>query len=217
MIPTLVIAGPSAVGKTTVTDILINDGGFELVRSVTTRAPRGDGHDGEYIFIDCAEFNELYNSGGILESTEYAGNLYGTPRSEIERISAGGKTPILILDIEGVKSLSEIPDIALCAIYIYDDPCVLDKRLYERYYSALMTPASESAYKSRRVQNLIDLEAAFASEKLFYSFIRNKAPEKTASEISISLKAFREGQCRNEAEISASLVTISKFLAVTSQ
>ena len=102
----LVIAGASAVGKTTVGTLLVESGKFELVRSVTTREMRGDAFGSEYIYLTRDEFLKLVSDGGVLEYTEYAGNLYGTPRSEIERIVGEGKTPLLILDLNGVKSLS---------------------------------------------------------------------------------------------------------------
>ena len=108
----LVIAGPSAVGKTTVmNEILRQNAGFEYIRSATTRAPRGDVFDLEYIYLSKEEFLERIENGGVLEYTEYGGNFYGTPKSEIERIFSVGKTPVLILDLNGVKSLKSIPRI----------------------------------------------------------------------------------------------------------
>ena len=80
----LVLVGPSAVGKTTVMSELIRRGPeFEFIRSATTRSPRGDGHDDEYIYLTVDEFRARISTGGMLEYTEYGGNLYGTPASEI--------------------------------------------------------------------------------------------------------------------------------------
>ena len=53
----LIIAGPSAVGKTTVAHRMLElDDRFEFVRSVTTRARRQDAFDNEYIYITDDEF-----------------------------------------------------------------------------------------------------------------------------------------------------------------
>ena len=105
----LVLAGPSAVGKTTVMKALMSKyEGFDYIRSATTRAPRGDGYDSEYIYLSINDFSSLIKNGGVLEYTEYGGNFYGTPSSEIERIFEDGKIPMLILDINGVKTLKSV-------------------------------------------------------------------------------------------------------------
>ena len=96
----LVLAGPSAVGKTTVMkEILSHSSRFEFMRSATTRAPRSDGNDSEYVYLSKEEFKAQIVSGEMLEYTEFGGNFYGTPISELKRASALGKTPLLILDI----------------------------------------------------------------------------------------------------------------------
>ena len=95
----LVIAGPSAVGKTTVMKkILTLYPEFEFVRSATTREARNDSHKSEYIYLSVDEFKKRLSDGKMLEYTEFGGNFYGTPESEIERIFAQGKIPLLILD-----------------------------------------------------------------------------------------------------------------------
>ena len=95
MIKVLILAGASAVGKTTVGTLLVESGKFELVRSATTREKRDDAFGSEYIYLTRNEFLKLVSDGGVLEHTEYAGHLYGTPRSEIERISGEGRTPLI--------------------------------------------------------------------------------------------------------------------------
>lgn len=131
----LILAGPSGVGKTTLAHTLLNNSDrFELVRSVTTRAPRGDSFDSEYIYISNEEFTRLVSEGGVLEYTQYAGNFYGTPRSEIDRISAEGKYPLLILDLNGVHTVVNLKsDIYPCAMYITVPDTVLHERLGKRY------------------------------------------------------------------------------------
>ncbi len=134
----LVLAGPSGGGKTTVMCELVKSNfGFELVRSATTREKRGDGNDGEYIYLSKNEFSELCRDGKMLEFTEYGGNFYGTPYSEIERITGAGKTPILILDLNGVASLRSKPlGFDIYAVYVYNEPKLLCERLAARYAEA---------------------------------------------------------------------------------
>ena len=67
----LVIVGPSGVGKTTVANRVVErDPSFEFVRSATTRAPRGDGNDSEYIYLTREEVLGRVESGKMLEYME---------------------------------------------------------------------------------------------------------------------------------------------------
>lgn len=171
----LIIAGPSAVGKTTVAHRMLDlEPRFEFVRSVTTRPRRADQFDNEYIYITEDEFKHLIETQGVLEHTCYAGNFYGTPRSEIDRITSEGNIPLLILDINGVESLSRNKgDIAPCGVYLYDDIDVMNDRLFDRYKDALDDPENQRRLDSRRAQNRKDYSEMPDHEPYFYSFIRN--------------------------------------------
>ena len=200
----LIIAGPSAVGKTTVAKALIErHPEFELVRSMTSRPPRGDEHDAEYIYVTDAEFEALLSSGGILEHTEYASHSYGTPLSEIERIDAAGKTPLLILDLAGVKSLVTREELSACAVYIYEDIRVIDQRLYDRYLGEAPTVDGLVKYTRRKEQNNADYIAAPDFQEQFYAFAQNGgSPEQTADEIFSVFSDFSAGAPRDEGKIS---------------
>lgn len=171
----LIIAGPSAVGKTTIAHRMLElDGRYEFVRSVTTRPCRGDQFNSEYIYISEEEFKHLVATAGVLEHTEYAGNFYGTPRSEIDRITSEGKIPLLILDINGVTSLyNNKGDISPCGVYIYDDIEVMEQRLYDRYKDDMDSPDTKRRFDSRRRQNIVDYTEIPTRQSVFYAFIRN--------------------------------------------
>ena len=108
----LVITGPSGVGKGTLIRALRERlPGLELSVSATTRAPRPgevDGHD--YHFLSREEFDRRLEAGEFLEHAAYAGNRYGTPRSELRRPAAGEGEPVgLVLEIElhGARQVRE--------------------------------------------------------------------------------------------------------------
>ena len=186
--PLLILVGPSAVGKTTVAELLVNSGAFAFVRSLTTRAPRGDGHDDEYLYTDKAGFEAALASGEILEHTLYDGTLYGTPRSEVERVARDGRCPILVLDINGAEALSKDETLAPCIIYLTEDERVLDRRLKERY---LMGERVDYArYEARASRNRWERESFHRFSHLFYDIIAGK---ETASDTAEAVREAFEG------------------------
>jgi guanylate kinase len=82
-----VITGPSGVGKgTLIKGLLERVPGLELSVSATTRPPREGEVDGrDYHFLTPEEFHERVERGDFVEHAVYAGNRYGTLRSELER------------------------------------------------------------------------------------------------------------------------------------
>ena len=170
----LVLAGPSAVGKTTISDeIMRQNDKFTLSRSATTRAPRGDGHDDEYVYLTRDEFLAAIESGDILEHTEYSGDLYGTPKSEILRAEREGKYALFILDLTGVASLreSEFADDTLF-VYIYDTLNTLEERLYARYMDP-PTVDGLTKFAKRKEQNIADYLGFDKHAPLFDLMISN--------------------------------------------
>ena len=173
----LILAGPSAVGKTTVA-LVLEKYGFELLRSATTRAPRGDGRDDEYIYISHEEFLERISRGEMLEHTEFAGNLYGTPKSEGDRVLSKGKLPLMILDLCGVKTLtSKRLDFRAVAIYLWDYPSVIEERLRLRYSGF---EDGEARLQGRLAENA-NFNRVIASDEIgFDAFVRNEEPSECA-------------------------------------
>ena len=181
----LVLAGPSAVGKTTVMKkILEKHPEFEFIRSATTREKRQDAHESEYIYLSIEEFKKQVSDGKMLEYTEFGGNLYGTPASEIERIFDDGKIPLMILDINGVKSLKLRPrDFITYAVYILADICVLDARLYERAVAEGLTEKAVAVFEKRKAANRRDIESLSEMSALFNAKVINSDISDTADNI----------------------------------
>ena len=190
----LIVAGPSAVGKTTIAwEMLKNDDRFEFVRSATTREVRGDSYSSEYIYISREEFEELIRTEGVLEWTEYAGAYYGTPRSEITRIHEAGKIPLLILDVVGVHSLMQKKDLSVCGIYVYDDIRVMRGRIFERYLGNGEDPDGRRRYESRKRQNEDDYRNLPNIIGDFYALVKNEdTPEEGAKRVAAAFHCFEE-------------------------
>jgi len=103
----LVLSAPSGGGKTSIAKNLLqgrDDLGYSV--SATTRPMRPGERDGvDYHFLSRDEFQRRQRAGEFLESASYAGHLYGTLRSEIERIIASGRHAVLDIEIEGARQI----------------------------------------------------------------------------------------------------------------
>ncbi len=171
----LIIAGPSGAGKTAIATSIVNSHPeYTFLRSATTRAKRGDAHDDEYLYYTEEEFKAAVNNGEMAEHMVYGGNMYGTPNSELERAFSEGKTPLLVLDLNGVKSLALHPKYSACNVYVYADMGVIDGRLRSRYFANGETPDAQRLYNIRKIQNINDWMTIPSYQEYFYSFIKNE-------------------------------------------
>jgi guanylate kinase len=103
----LVLSSPSGGGKTSIAKSLLqarDDLGYSV--SATTRPMRNGEREGvDYYFLTREEFLRRVDAGEFLEWATYAGHLYGTLRSEIDRIFARGHTAVLDVEIEGARQI----------------------------------------------------------------------------------------------------------------
>ena len=100
----IILAAPSGAGKSTITKYLLDRfSRLSFSISATTRAPRGVEQDGvEYHFLSLVKFEGLIYQNEFLEYEQvYEGVYYGTLKSELERIWALGKVPVLDIDVKG--------------------------------------------------------------------------------------------------------------------
>jgi guanylate kinase len=103
-----VLAGPTAVGKGTVS-AFVRDQYPQVWLSVsaTTRKPRPGEQDGvHYHFVDDARFDEMIAGGELLEwAVVHGQNRYGTPRGPVEQALAEGKAALLEIDLQGARQV----------------------------------------------------------------------------------------------------------------
>ncbi len=132
--PVFVVTGPSGAGKGTLIKALIERvPALEVAISATTRLQRRGEVDGrEYWFLTDAEFVRRVDRGDFLEHVTYvSGKRYGTLRSEVARIAAGGHVPVLELETEGALTVKEQVPRAV-TIFITAPIPELERRLRER-------------------------------------------------------------------------------------
>jgi guanylate kinase len=131
----LVVTGTSGAGKGTLEKMLLERmPEVELAVSATTRDQRpGEQNGREYWFITPEKFERLVEDGEFLEYVDLPwGARSGTLRSEIDRIQANGKVPLLDLETDGALRVQDaIP--GSVTIFV-DAPTFeeLERRLRER-------------------------------------------------------------------------------------
>jgi guanylate kinase len=103
-LPVIVVTGTSGAGKGTLEAAvmpLVPE--LALAVSATTRERRGGEQEGrEYYFVTDAEFQRMLDAGEFLEHVDFPwGQRVGTLWSEIARIRAEGRAPLLDLETDG--------------------------------------------------------------------------------------------------------------------
>lgn len=109
-----VLAGPTAVGKGTVSaDVRARYPEIWLSVSATTRRPRPGEVDGvHYLFMDDATFDRMVAAGDFLEwAVVHGRNRYGTPRAAVLERLAAGEPALLEIDLAGARQVrAAMPD-----------------------------------------------------------------------------------------------------------
>ena len=129
----IVISGFSGAGKGTVVKRLVEDYGYSLSISATTRAPREGEVDGrEYYFKTKDEFMNLIDYNGLIEWAVYVENYYGTPRAFVEKELAAGHNVILEIEVQGAMNIKQQYPDAILIFLSTKNAAVLKERLAGR-------------------------------------------------------------------------------------
>ncbi|OLB49632.1 MAG: guanylate kinase [Gemmatimonadetes bacterium 13_2_20CM_2_65_7] len=190
----VVLSAPSGGGKTTIAraarEQYPDRFGFSV--SATTRPPRPDERDGvDYHFQTRTQFLEGVGAGKFLEYAEYAGELYGTLKDEVEKVLKSGKHVLLDIEVEGARQVREqYPYPRSVSIFILpSDPRVLLERLHQR--------RSESIEQIR--WRLDRAEYELQQSTLFDRWIRNDDLDRAVAEVvSIADEARGGGRAREK-------------------
>ena len=171
-----VLAGPTAVGKGTVSaDIRDRYPEVWLSVSATTRPPRPGEVDGRhYHFVDAATFDAMIERGELLEWAVVHGvNRYGTPRRAVEEALREGRPALLEIDLQGARQVREsMPE----ALFVFLGP-----PSWEELVRRLVGRGTETEAERERRLDTARLE--LAAEKEFDVTIINDDVHRATDEL----------------------------------
>lgn len=104
-----VFTGPSGVGKGTIREQLLQQvPGLLRSVSVTTRQRRPGEQEGvSYFFRTAEEFEHMRANNELMESAEFAGSYYGTPKAWVEQQLRAGLDVLLEIEVQGAKQIRQ--------------------------------------------------------------------------------------------------------------
>ena len=174
--PVTVLAGPTAVGKGTVSAaIRARYPEIWLSVSATTRAARPGEVDGvHYRFVGEDEFSALIENGQMLEwAVVHGRNKYGTPRGPVEEKVAEGRPVLLEIDLAGARQIREtLPEARFVFLAPPDWDTLVDR---------LVGRGTEDA--EERARRLETAKVELAAESEFDVTIVNDTVDRAADEL----------------------------------
>ena len=152
----IIISAPSGGGKTSIVSRLLEDGKLSRVITATTRVPRkGEKNGKDYHFWSEKQFKNAVKKDEMAEWAKVHVNYYGIPKSSLDKLIKRGKHPVLVIDVQGAKTV---------------------KKIYKNAVSIFITPPSFAELKKRiaaRNDGTTDVKARLESAKKELKCIKN--------------------------------------------
>jgi guanylate kinase len=179
----LVLSGPSGAGKDTLIERLRQlEPTLAYCVSVTTRQPRSYEIEGtHYRFTNRDEFGKMTSAGYFIETREYAGNMYGTPKAFVEEALRQGRDLILKPEVNGARAVKRLyPQSVLVFLTApsedlhqrleqrhSDGPQGIDARLSIAQQEQSALPEFEYCIVNKDIESAVaDLRAILTAERL---------------------------------------------------
>ncbi|MBD5657177.1 MAG: guanylate kinase [Candidatus Eremiobacteraeota bacterium] len=162
-----VVSGPSGAGKDTVVDTLrTRIPRLRYSVSATTRLPRPGEREGEaYFFLDRELFEHKIATDAFLETKEYNGQLYGTPRSFIEGTLADGYDIVMKPEVHGALAIKKAFPSAVLVFLLPDKFSHLRLRLAARRTETSDEIASRLAIAHQELDKIRSFDYVIINEQ----------------------------------------------------
>jgi len=164
----IILSAPSGGGKTTIAKALLkqrSDLGYSV--SCTTRQPRdGEVHGKDYYFVSRTEFITKRERGEFAESAEVHGNLYGTLRSEVQRVLQEGRHVLMDIDVQGAVQFTRVFSQSVTIFILPPSAEVLLERLKKRQTESKQQLADRLQSALQELQAVDEYEYVVVNDNL---------------------------------------------------
>ncbi|MBU1131690.1 guanylate kinase [Patescibacteria group bacterium] len=165
----ILLTGPSGVGKTTIAQLLLKQiPEMKRLVTFTTREPRPNEIDGiDYHFVTDKQFQKIKESADFFEHDTHYGYDYGNSKNELLNLWQSGKLPLMVLDINGTRTVQKIMPEAVSIFLKPDSMENLKTRILKRPMSAeSFQQRWETAEKEMELADVCDFTVINAENKL---------------------------------------------------
>ncbi len=155
-----IITAASGAGKTSLAEALLaNDAQIKRSVSHTTRPARSGEVDGvHYHFVNEAQFLEILNAGGFLESADVHGAKYGTSQSAVDSALQAGLDVILEIDWQGAAQVRNIYPQSISIFILPPSVAALEQRLNNRGQDSSEVIAKRVAAARDEMRHVVEFD-----------------------------------------------------------
>lgn len=169
---TLLIIGPTAVGKSTLLERALKD--FSQLRDIityTTRAPRqGESEGNPYHFVSEEKFRALLKENFFLEHAIVHGLLYGTPRNQVDEAHRRGDIAIMDIDVQGAKKMLQFYPEAVTVFVMPPSEDALRQRFMKRGFTNPDDLAKRLESAKREMAEAKDFKYTVVNDKFDHAY-----------------------------------------------
>ena len=170
----IILSSPSGAGKSTLSRMLLDwDPSLRFSVSATTREPRSGETDGrEYYFKTRDAFQELVDTGGMLEHAIVFDNMYGSPKVPVESAVSKGIDVVFDVDWQGGQQI-RASDMANDVVSIFILPpsiMELERRLNARGQDSAEVVAKRMSKAKDEISHWKEYEYLIVNDDLQQSF-----------------------------------------------
>jgi guanylate kinase len=167
--PLILVSGPSGSGKSTLIRRLLAEGQLplRLAISATTRPPRPGEREGvDYFFWSRDQFEAQLAAGAFLEHAVVHGQLYGTPRSEVDGYRERCMGVLLDIDVQGADQVRPLYPEAVTVFVQLSRWEMYEERLRQRHTESEETLKRRLQTAQRELTRLSDYQYHIVNDDL---------------------------------------------------